>query len=1088
MTKKLLMAALPLLSVAVMLLLGSEVLAKDTVNTPNERLAPIYFDIAIDEAHQLIYGSDWNGNKIDVINMNTLTISTTLPIGSQPTGLDISPDGQELAVTLYGQGEIAFIDLNALTVMTRVVPSGVYGPNQPYDVLYGRSGRLYSVGNPGSSGFDYVHVFDTVTKVEVGRSMEIMRAAPRLAMTADHNTLYVSQVSFSPQKIYRFNISTDTPVQTAEAPHGPVSVNTLAVTPDGSQVYSSYGQVWNGDLNTQLGSFSPSGYEIEYVPSLGYFFVSSGSQVVQFDTNYYLPVYSYALSSTAGPARANVTGTVLYVSTAAGIEAIPLNVHEPVASMTISGAALGEANTAYAFTTNILPITATQPVHYIWEATDQSTVVHTSDISDSVSFTWSMTGTKYITVTAINAGGSVSSTHLITIIAEPVTDLTLVGPVQGETGVIHTFMATASPVSATLPIKFAWEATDLPAVVHTSNISDSVNFTWSVTGTKHITVTAVNAGGSVFSTDVITITSTPPDSVNLSGATTGILQTMYVFTASVSPMTTTTPVVYTWQTTEHNPIIHSGDISDVLQLSWFTPGIKTIAVWATNSSGAIVTASHTISIAGPPQPLPVRYFDIAIDDARQRIYGSDFNGNMIHVIDMATLGVSAVIPIGSQPTGMDISPDGQELAVTLYGQGEVAFIDLSALTVMTRVVPSGVYGPNQPYDVLYGRSGRLYSVGNPGSSGFDYVHVLDTVTKVEVGRSMEIMRAAPRLAMTADHNTLYVSQVSFSPQKIYRFNISTDTPVQTAEAPHGPVSVNTLAITPDGGQVYSSRGQVWNGDLNTQLGSFSPSGEEIEYVPGLNRFYISNGAQVSEFDGADYSFTRHYPLSAAAGVARINAMKNILYASTDTGIEAVHLVLPFQALEDLTIVGPTSGFVRQNYTFTATIIPITATQPITTVWQVVGREPITFTNAGINHSMILSWTVPAPQTIIVTATNGSSTVMSSHVIVINPYKQALEDLTIVGPTSGLVQQNYTFTATIIPITATQPITTVWQVVGREPITFTNAGINHSMILSWTVPSSQTIIVTATNGSSTVMSSHMIVINPYKVYLPILNRQ
>jgi hypothetical protein len=142
-------------------------------------------------------------------------------------------------------------------------------------------------------------------------------------------------------------------------------------------------------------------------------------------------------------------------------------------------------------------------------------------------------------------------------------------------------------------------------------------------------------------------------------------------------------------------------------------------------------------------------------------------------------------------------------------------------------------------------------VGNPGSSGFDYVHVFDTVNKVEVGRSSEIMRAVPRLAMTADHNTLYDSEVILSPQKIYRFDISTDTPVQTAAAPHGPVSVNTLAVTPDGSQVYSSRGQVWNGDLNTQLGSFSPSGEEIEYVPGLNRFYISNGAQMSEFDGVD---------------------------------------------------------------------------------------------------------------------------------------------------------------------------------------------------------------------------------------------
>jgi DNA-binding beta-propeller fold protein YncE len=130
----------------------------------------VYFDLAIDEPRQKLYGSDKMGGTINVISMVTHEVVSTLNLGSQPAGLDIDPNGNELAVALMGQGEIAFVDLNTLAVIKRVVPEVTFGPNEPYDVIYGRPGRLYSVGNPGSSGLDNLHVFDTITKTEVGHS------------------------------------------------------------------------------------------------------------------------------------------------------------------------------------------------------------------------------------------------------------------------------------------------------------------------------------------------------------------------------------------------------------------------------------------------------------------------------------------------------------------------------------------------------------------------------------------------------------------------------------------------------------------------------------------------------------------------------------------------------------------------------------------------------------------------------------------------------------------------------------------------------------------------------------------------------
>ena len=54
------------------------------------------------------------------------------------------------------------------------------------------------------------------------------------------------------------------------------------------------------------------------------------------------------------------------------------------ARVSISGLTVGDRNISYAFTATTSPITATQPITYIWQATGQSTVTHTNGIADTV--------------------------------------------------------------------------------------------------------------------------------------------------------------------------------------------------------------------------------------------------------------------------------------------------------------------------------------------------------------------------------------------------------------------------------------------------------------------------------------------------------------------------------------------------------------------------------------------------------------------------------------------------------------------------------------------------------------------------------
>jgi len=313
--------------------------------------------------------------------------------------------------------------------------------------------------------------------------------------------------------------------------------------------------------------------------------------------------------------------------------------------------------------------------------------------------------------------------------------------------------------------------------------------------------------------------------------------------------------------------------------------MKKLPLLAVLFTVVVVVSASGVTWTSDAASAGVVYFDLAVDESRQLLYGSDLSGGSIHAISMATLDVVSTLGVGSQPVGLDMSPDGDELAVALYGQGEIAFVALDTFSVISRTVPAGTFGPNQPYDVLYGRPGRLYSVGNPGSYGLDYVHAFDTNTKLEVGRSSQIVRSKTRLAMTADKNTLYVSEASSSPQYIYRFDISSDTPTQTAATPHGPVAVETLCVLSD--RVYTSLGQVWSADLTTQLGTFAPDGSEIECSESLQKIYISTASRFSGIDAVGLGQVFGLDLGYTVGVARLDGAEKRLYVSTADGVKVI---------------------------------------------------------------------------------------------------------------------------------------------------------------------------------------------------------
>jgi hypothetical protein len=90
----------------------------------------------------------------------------------------------------------------------------------------------------------------------------------------------------------------------------------------------------------------------------------------------------------------------------------------PVTGVALSGPTSGQAQTAYQFTAMAGPVSATQQITYVWQASSQATITHTNGLSDTQTYSWPASGSQLVAVSAQNGSGTVLTTQNISL-AEP---------------------------------------------------------------------------------------------------------------------------------------------------------------------------------------------------------------------------------------------------------------------------------------------------------------------------------------------------------------------------------------------------------------------------------------------------------------------------------------------------------------------------------------------------------------------------------------------------------------------------------------------------------------------------------------------
>ncbi|MEZ0255741.1 MAG: beta strand repeat-containing protein [Chthoniobacter sp.] len=211
-------------------------------------------DMVADPTRPLIYASVPSTNSIAVFNSDTLSLVATIPVGSNPMGLVLSPDGSRLYVANSGStaSAIGVVDLNTL----QTLPS-ISAPSSPYYLAVG-SGRLYASSGNG------IMQFDLGTGTYTSSFSGYPYGDSRLSTSLDGKTLFQATEGVSPASLFKYNISTATAAlqQTINTSEGGSAFP--IVTPDGLGVIMANGYALQerstSDINTVLGTFNVGAY------------------------------------------------------------------------------------------------------------------------------------------------------------------------------------------------------------------------------------------------------------------------------------------------------------------------------------------------------------------------------------------------------------------------------------------------------------------------------------------------------------------------------------------------------------------------------------------------------------------------------------------------------------------------------------------------------------------------------------------------------------------------------------------------------------------------------------------------------------
>ena len=282
---------------------------------------------------------------------------------------------------------------------------------------------------------------------------------------------------------------------------------------------------------------------------------------------------------------------------------------------------------------------------------------------------------------------------------------------------------------------------------------------------------------------------------------------------------------------------------------------------------ALVCLAGTVQAQQPVAlTLPAAQQEIALDESRAVLYASLPTRNTIAVVSTLSWTLLEEIPVPANPRGIALSLDGTRLYTAHYNLGQVSVLDL-ATRLYTTISVGTQLNDQRTWDVLEVQPGRLVVTANPSSNGLSYVVQvrLDQGGAQSRIASNRIIRGGPTLEMTRGSRWLYVNEPSFSPDSLYKLDLSLPDAPLVLEDQHGAIGgTYGLAIAPADDKIFLASGQVLGSDTLTQISLITPGGVAACAPLDPARVWYGRvaggGLQVASYSTASYALVETVPV------------------------------------------------------------------------------------------------------------------------------------------------------------------------------------------------------------------------------------
>ena len=168
-------------------------------------------DFLVDSKRGALYLRQGNDQRIAVLSMSTLHVTTTVALPDGPMDFDLTLSGDSLLVVLYGRPYLGVIDLRQPTLSMTTLPVAIAASATISGVRVGANGKAYlTLGGP-------VAAYRTMAELDM--ATQALRALPQagssgntgagiLATSMDRSVILLN--AEEPRCVQRYDVGTDT--------------------------------------------------------------------------------------------------------------------------------------------------------------------------------------------------------------------------------------------------------------------------------------------------------------------------------------------------------------------------------------------------------------------------------------------------------------------------------------------------------------------------------------------------------------------------------------------------------------------------------------------------------------------------------------------------------------------------------------------------------------------------------------------------------------------------------------------------------------------------------------------------------------